>query len=232
MKKLFLVLLLGFVAFPCLWAEEEFVYDTVVTETRFTHGTGLRFGYENINVTYTEWVSYSTGPWGYSGRSQERTKGVTFTYPGFAYQAEWQYFMLDVSMGLPSHSADNGRTDIGGTIRPMARCAVVDNEKLRYTVLLGPEFMISRSMGMSINLVQEIGTKVTERFMPFLGLSVGFDFSHGDYNYERLLSYQNLNYGNMDVHSGLQFQFTLGLKTMVLEDIFYYNNREVHRRRR
>ncbi|MDR3146585.1 MAG: hypothetical protein LBU21_09930 [Treponema sp.] len=242
MKKLFLVLLSFVLAFPCLWAEDEFVYDTVVTETRFTHGTGFRFGYEDIwaRVKYYEWrwASYPTGWGGWSTTSWKETwdeeEGVTFMYPGLAYQAEWKYFMLDISIGGVFHNGNRRNSrDMGGTIRPMVRYAVVDNEKLRYTLLLGPELMLSDSIGASVNLVQELGVKLNERFMPFLGFSIGFDFKHGSYDIEDLVyrpSYSSVD--DIDVHPGPVFQFTLGLKTMVLEDVFYYKNKEVYRRRR
>jgi hypothetical protein len=51
MKKYFFIVLAFALAFPCLWAADEFVYDEVVTETRFTYGMGFRFGFENTHGT-------------------------------------------------------------------------------------------------------------------------------------------------------------------------------------
>jgi hypothetical protein len=235
MKKLFLVFMTA-LAFPCLWAADDFVYDNVVTETRFTHGTGFRFGFENIRGTvdvaelmYIHDPGWPQGMWYY----HEESWTVRFMNPGLTWQAEWKYFMLDIAPGWTFWTGDRSQMDGPGfSVQPMARYALVDNQKLRYTVLLGPNFLIDiDGIDISAGLTQELGLKINDRFMPFLGFGLGLGFGMGDVVYDVVRE----SYGSDNIGTGspeIRFQFTLGLKTMILEDVFYYRGREVHRRRR
>ncbi|MDR0730540.1 MAG: hypothetical protein LBF63_02655 [Treponema sp.] len=237
MKKYFLAIFAFALVLPSLWAADEFVYDTVVTETRFTHGLGFRFGYTGIqaNVSYRQWI-----PDRGSYLSWDRTNIVTFMYPAISYQAEWEYFMLDLSGGMVFHTRGGMQSSIasmGFSIRPMVRYAAVDSQKLRYTLLLGPEcLLIDGAPGLAVNLVQEIGAKINERFMPFLGLGIGYNIFYGNYGPIRRLLNSSRDFESgideMGLRPDLRFEITVGLKTMLLEDVFYYKGREVRRRRR
>jgi hypothetical protein len=144
--------------------------------------------------------------------------------------------MLDMALGWTFWDGRHDQMDGPGlSVQPMARYALVDNQKLRYTVLLGPNFLINiAGVDISANLAQEIGVKVSDRFMPFLGLGLGFNFVRADV-IDDVVRHSYSSSSVRDISNGspeIRFQFTLGLKTMILEDIFYYRGREVHRRRR
>jgi opacity protein-like surface antigen len=233
MKKLFLVVMVALV-FPCLWAEDDFVYDEVVTGTRFTHGTGFRFVFGNTSGhVRLEKATYDPmSGWYYYSRTEPWT--ATFTNPGLIYQAEWKYFMMDIGLGWASWSTKGEQKDGPGlSVQPMARYAPVDNQKIRYAILLGPNFLIDTGgLDVSVNLAQELGVKINDRFMPFLGLGLGLNI-YGE-NVTDLIrdSYGSQAKSVEGESADIRFQFTLGLKTMVLEDVFYYQGKEVHRRRR
>ncbi|MDR0669318.1 MAG: hypothetical protein LBF95_04475 [Treponema sp.] len=237
MKKLFLLVLVFMPVFPCLWAADDFVYDTVVTETRFTHGMGFRFGFEHHSGTI-RLGRREYNPVSMSNRyvSWNESWEASFMNPGLGYQAEWKYFALDIAPGWMFWDGHrSSRNSPGLSVQPMARYPVLDNEKLRYVVLLGPNFLVDMfyaSIGTYANLTQEFGVKITERFMPFLGLGIGIGISR-NYMIKKVVEDSYTDWGDVRFKQPtIRFQVTLGLKTMVLEDVFYYRNKEVYRRRR
>ncbi|MDR2376360.1 MAG: hypothetical protein LBD96_07980 [Treponema sp.] len=237
MKKYLLVFAFA-LALPCLWAADDFVYDTVVTGTRFTHGTGFRFGLENTQGTVQVRELRSTynpiSGWQNTWFEDEKDWIVTFMNPGLTYQAEWKYFMLDIAPGWAFWNGNHEQMNSPGlSVQPMARYPVVDNQKLRYTVLMGPNFLVNiAGIDISANLSQELGVKINDRFMPFLGFGLGVPLAGGSMTEEVITHSYNDTKNFNPGPPRICFQITLGLKTMVLEDVFYYRGKEVHRRRR
>jgi hypothetical protein len=44
--------------------------------------------------------------------------------------------------------------------------------------------------------------------------------------------FSQYNVEKINLHHGTKLQFTLGIKTLILEDVFYHDGQEVARRRR
>jgi hypothetical protein len=230
MKKLFFSLVLGALCL-CLWAQDgTLVYDTVVSKTRFSYSWGLRYSYEFFNVDATL-IKYGTFP-----PERQPVDGKAKVHGVSAvFQAEWKYFILDLAPGMYWGSVSGGGRkwdDYGGSIQALGKFPLTDfvgprDSKVHLSFLLGPEVMIRDGVGPYINGGVDLGFKATPHHILFMeglyGMSVGGPAGEGS-RYDNSESYHQ-----SDSH---KFQVTIGIKTLIMEDVFYLDGKEVGRRRR
>ncbi|MDR1618021.1 MAG: hypothetical protein LBS06_03100 [Treponema sp.] len=229
MKRILFILAL-LVVCSCLWAQT--VYDTVVTRSRFSYSWAFRyasefFGVETERSMYdymgTYITSFHDGDAGWNGF-------------GVVYRAEWKYFMLDLAPSVDVWYTSDGKgtttADFSVSIQPLLKLPLVD-KKFTLSLLAGPEFKIRQEFGMYINGGLDIGFKLTDHHVLFLGGLCGFDLI-GPPMYNNAVDRFDEAYGMgyHDWHSSTRIQVTLGIKTLMLEDVFYLNGKEVNRRRR
>jgi hypothetical protein len=230
MKKIFFVLVCV-VLCVCLWAQEgTIVYDTIITKSRFSYSYGLRYSYEFADVN-----AITTFPW-------FQNSVVEASWNGFSpvFQADWKYFVLDIAPALYMLKAGSrSDTFFGGSVQPLLKLPVSDMihdylsaqlfDELYLAFLVGPELMYNNGFALFINGGLDLGFAITNHHILFFEFLGGGSLTDFDERVPRRLLGQALS---SDLKNSTKFQFTLGIKTRILENVFYLEGREVARRRR
>jgi hypothetical protein len=159
-----------------------------------------------------------------------------------AWQAEWKYFALDIAPAVYMSRVSGGNPGhdfwVGGSIQALAKFPVTDlflprDNRFYFSLLAGPEFMIRDGIGGYINWGGDLGIRATMHHILFLGFLAGVSmgppaggvkrsrFEEPDYYVER-----------HSESTTWKFQWTLGIKTRTVEDVFYLKGKEVGHRRR
>jgi hypothetical protein len=220
--------------YPCLWAQQgTTVYDTVVTRSRFSYSWAFRYAPEFFDV---EVHSSYLAPWGFFSTT-EYDNEAGWDGLGVVYRAEWKYFVLDLAPSLDIWHTHGGKStttaDFSVSVQPLLKLPLVD-KKFLLSLLAGPEIKLRGNFGMYLNGGLDIGFKVTDHHVLFLGGLFGIDIT-GPPMYDNTSSRYKDAWGannSYNTQGATKFQITLGIKTLQLEDVFYLNGKEVNRRRR
>jgi hypothetical protein len=227
MKRILFILVLILI-YPCLWAQT--VYDTVVTRSRFSYSWAFRYANEFFDVSM-DFPGYGINP-GYHDKKEAGWDGF-----GAVYRAEWKYFMLDLAPSIDVWRTYEGKdtttVDFSISVQPLLKLPLID-KKFLLSLLGGPELKLRGDFDMYLNGGLDIGFKVTERHVLFLGGLVGFDLTGIPMRDDTDKRYEDAWPGatRFKEKGATRLQITLGIKTLKLEDVFYLDGKEVNRRRR
>jgi hypothetical protein len=230
MKRVLCILALV-LPLPFLWAQEGtgFEYDKITTESRFAYSWGLRYSSEFTDMD-VEIRNANNGSYTNEFR--------TMTSDGFNlfFQAAWKYLTLDIAPGYYIASGlDHGGNDIGVSIQPALVLPLTEllspNAKFQVSFFFGPEFILRDRFGIYGAGGIDLGFAATEHHIVFLRASAGFGESGGARRDD--IDPGSGQVTNVWPYMAWKFQAALGVKTRVLEDVFYLDNKETgHRRRR
>jgi hypothetical protein len=230
MKKIFFALLCV-AACACLWAQEgSIVYDTVMTKSRFSYSVGLRYSYEFADVNAIRMI-----------RPQNLTTEAFWHGFSPVFQADWKYFVLDIAPSFYIIKTGNDEDSFftgGGSIQPLLKLPFSDLLRdhlnvqvfntVYFSLLTGPEIMYNNGFACFFNGGFDLGFTVGDHHILFFEFLGGGSLTDFDERVPKDL----LEAVSRDLKNSTKFQFTLGIKTRILEDVFYLKGKEVARRRR
>jgi len=219
------------------------IYDTIVPQVRFSYNIGFRYSSDNLFS-----ISYNTQSWNPVGPPIEGTAWADYVNTGLGlfYQAEWKHFMLRIApsyqfMSLHVYRStnvygnlSNDKSTIAGDIQPLYRLSLA-NGNFQSDFFAGPELSLGWGLGMGVLAGFDLGFKITQHHCLVLGLAAGcpiLDFVDGSfltpYGFKDYIDkpYNNLSYG-----LPWKVQLSIGIRTLVIEDVYYYQGEEVGRRR-
>jgi hypothetical protein len=227
MKRILFILAL-LVVCSCLWAQT--VYDTVVTRNRFSYSWAFRYAHESFDVSM-DFPGYGMNPY----RHDKKEAG--WNGFGAVYRAEWKYFMLDLAPSIDLWRTYEGKdttmVDFSISVQPLLKLPLID-KKFLLSLLGGPELKLRGDFGVYLNGGLDIGFKLTEHHVLFLGGLIGFDLTGVPTSDGTERRYEDAWLGatKFKEKGATRLQLTLGIKTLKLEDVFYLKGKEVNRRRR
>jgi hypothetical protein len=109
---------------------------------------------------------------------------------------------------------------------------------LHFSVLAGPELLVVKdNISMFMNMGVDFGIETSKRNILFFQFVFGFavddkEFVSDSFFLDSPSPAPSYSPVRSDGRDAIKFQFTVGLKTMQLDDVFYLKGKEVGRRRR
>jgi hypothetical protein len=229
---------------------EPLVYDQVEYETRFSYSIGFAATFMGGGNAY---ISHSN-----VNISNDITMEYDSTYMGLYYQAEWRRFALIVSPHLYSmrvESVNNYVYDSSGqsinlgflgseteffgiSISPLYRHPLVD-KSFQFGLYAGPVIELNTDMnfGLSGIVGLDLGYKLTSHHALIFGISAGVSILSADGGAGAPLGLKSMIVNNNtgstfnSAEGGFKLQFLLGIRTFIYDEVFYYQGKEVGRRR-
>jgi hypothetical protein len=152
------------------------------------------------------------------------------------YQAGWKYFMLDIAPSIFSVSGlDFPRTYLGLSVQPALVFPLTDflfsDPQFHVAFFVGPQLIMRNRVGIYGVGGIDLGFAATKHHIVFLQVSGGGGDSGG-------ASHDDFDMGPQEwvtdvwSHSAWKFQVTLGVKTRVMDDVFYLEGKEIGRKRK
>jgi len=243
MKKGLAILIVLFpVVTNFLWA--DFVYDNVVTQSKFSYSIGVKYGVQ-VGGLPIDFSYYNED----SSKQENITGWFNDMYASLYYQADWRYFILGIMpfFRWQNLSAFENRYIFGKYITQdgsnssdqqiygfntqfLFRLPLVNMD---YTIALfaGPEVTIS--MAGAINLIGglDLGFRLTKHHFLFLNAGVVISTRQEPVGMGNVLS--KLHYDSYRNNGGMPIgmQLSIGIRTKTYQRTYYYKDIEVGRGR-
>jgi len=245
------------IAVNVLWAQKTgtgIIYDTIVPEARFTYSVGASMsmggswsGGDNISYKYIDEL--------YRGDAK-----YNFTNPGIFYQAEWENFVLGINPTFymanmrvfindpkfnTDHQYENGEFNLGQSfpsldLQFLGKIPLVKKD-YTISILGGGGATISNLVSFNALAGLDIGFRLTSHHFLFLNYYQNIPIINSRGRFMKFTGLTNFKdkhdevvYHNADFQTGFPFimQWSVGIRTTVYQDIYYYKNQEVGRARK
>ena len=246
MKKKFIIFLAFLFVGIGLWAT-PLMYDEIRYETNFSYSIGFRFTPQFVSLKTD---GYQMQDYGFGPFMDYRQINSDYQSYGFGlfYQAEWRYFILGIAPLLCFQSItpnDNGDNDIinhdeshsmfGCDVQLLFRLPILRGGSV-FSLFAGPEINISNSFGLHVMGGLDCGLPVTDHHVLFINFGGGLqilDSSTTTGGADWILNNRyNVGSDNTSTRGpGVKFQVSVGIRTLRIDEVYYYQGKEVERNR-
>ena len=253
MKKSLIIFLVFLFLGTGLWAT-PLVYDEIRYESRYSYSIGARaslmFGQFGMDAFHDV-----------GGGNPPFRRDINFDYDsinfGLFYQAEWRYFIFGIAptyyiqsvfpidsgdnlyvygkngnlIPLPPHKTES-RGMVGVDLQLLLKFPILHGA-IPFFLFLGPEASISDNIDMHILGGFDLGFALTTHHVFFFNWGGGMNITGTSGGPGKIMTdTYGLSKDNFWTRGpGVKFEFSIGIRTRRIEEVFYYQGQEIDRRR-